>query len=296
VEIVLAIACSHAGLIETRREMAAPEQSGRYFQAADLLRKQVAEAAPDAIVIVGTDHMKAWTLAGGVPATAIGVGPIAHGLGDAGVAPRDIPINQEFAARLLCEFVEAGGSLAFREDVPIDHSFVLPLDLFDPDGDVPIVPITQNCNVPPRPTMQASYRFGQELRSAGRDVPGRVVVVATGGLSHWVGNEERRAFMDRTPGTRLPDLHRHPVGLEETGPVNDSFDRAFLEAVCAGRLMSFMGEWPDARLETEAGNGAHELRNWATISGLVDDARAEVLTYEPVAEWLTGVAIVRFEH
>ena len=48
-------------------------------------------------------------------------------------------------------------------------------------------------------------------------------------------------------------------------------------------------------MEEVAGNGAQELRNWITTAAIVDDARARVLAYEPVAEWLTGTAVVRFE-
>ncbi len=120
------------------------------------------------------------------------------------------------------------------------------------------------------------------------------MVIATGGLSHWVGDDARRAFMDRLPGTRVSDLEQFPVELEETGPVNEDFDRAFLDAVCAGRLLPFFEDWPDERLQNEAGNGAHELRNWATLCGFLDDAAGDVVAYEPVEEWLTGVGIVRF--
>ncbi|MBB5786129.1 hypothetical protein [Jiangella mangrovi] len=293
-EIALGIACSHAGLIATRRDQGSPDQSGRYFAAADLLREQIRDLAPDAIVVLGTDHMKAYTLAGGIPPAAIGVGTVAHGLGDAGVPARDIPVHADLAAGLLEAYTAAGGALTFAEEIRIDHSFVVPLDLFDPEASFPIVAITQNCNVPPRPTMQAGYDLGTGLRAAIDTLPGRVVFIATGGLSHWVGDERRRAFMQRQPGSRLADLAQHPVELEETGPVNERFDKEFLDAVQAGDIAGFLRGWPDDRLEQEAGNGAHELRNWATAAGFLGDAPGEVLAYEPIAEWLTGVGIVRF--
>ena len=37
-----------------------------------------------------------------------------------------------------------------------------------------------------------------------------------------------------------------------------------------------------------------ELRNWITAAAVVGDAPAQALAYEPVAEWLTGTAVVRF--
>jgi hypothetical protein len=185
--------------------------------------------------------------------------------------------------------------LAFSEDVLIDHSFVMPLTLLTPGLDVPIVPVVQNCNVPPRPTFRRSRELGQALRQAILAGPeGRVVVVGTGGLSHWVGSVKRRAFMNRAAGTRLSELAAYPVDLQDTGEINQEFDRMFLDRVVAGRLPEFVAEWTPDRVEEVAGNGAHELRNWITAAAVVDDAPAEALAYEPVAEWLTGTAVVRF--
>jgi hypothetical protein len=295
-ETVLALACSHAGLIVSRKDRAPAGQSERFYATFETLRRELAALRPDAIVILGTDHMRAWTLAGGVPQFAVGVGPTARGLGDGGVAPRDFAVHQEFAAALLEGCVRQGADLAFTEDVKIDHSFVVPLTLLDPDGEIPIVPVTQNCNVPPRPTFERSHSFGQQARAALDALDfGRIAFVATGGLSHWVGDDARRAFMLRTPGTRLPDLDRFRVELEETGPVNEDFDSRFLDALRDGRAREFFAEWPDDRLEAEAGNGAHELRNWATACGFTGDSAAEVLCYEPVDEWLTGVGVARFK-
>jgi 2,3-dihydroxyphenylpropionate 1,2-dioxygenase len=293
-DIGLSIACSHAGLIVTRRENASIAAGEEFFAAMARLRDEVKALRPDAIVILATDHMKAWTLAGGIPQFAIGVGPVAHGLGDAGIPEVDLPVNQEIARALLRGCIDQGADLAYTEDVRIDHSFVVPLSLLDPDGTVPIVPLTQNCNVPPRPTWRRSHEFGRQLRAVLDTLPGRVVVVATGGLSHWVGDAARRAFMNRPPGARLAELSRHPVTLEETGPVNEDFDHGFLDAVCAGGAARFMAGWPDHRLEAEAGNGAHEVRNWITACGLMADAPASVVAYAPVEEWLTGVGVVRF--
>ena len=138
--------------------------------------------------------------------------------------------------------------------------------------------------------------MGQALRQAiVAGPPGRVVVLGTGGLSHWVGSAKRRAYMNRAAGTRLAELAAHPVVLDDTGEINEAFDRMFLDRVVAGRLAEFVAEWTPERVEEVAGNGAQELRNWITAAAVVDDAPAEVLAYEPVPEWLTGTAVARFE-
>jgi aromatic ring-opening dioxygenase catalytic subunit (LigB family) len=204
-------------------------------------------------------------------------------------------VHQLLAQAILYGSVERGVDLAFSESASIDHSFVMPLSLLTPRLDVPIVPVMQNCNVPPRPTFGRSRELGRAIRQSIRRGPGgRAVVLGTGGLSHWVGSSTRRAFMNRAAGTRLAELTQHPVVLEETGEINQEFDRQFLDQVCAGRLGDFAATWTPERLEEVAGNGAQELRNWITTAAIADDARAEVLAYEPVAEWLTGTAVVRF--
>jgi 2,3-dihydroxyphenylpropionate 1,2-dioxygenase len=230
-----------------------------------------------------------------VPAFAIGVGPIAAGLGDGGLSPCTVSVHQSLARAVLDGCMARGVELAFSEQVAIDHSFVMPLSLLTPRLDVPIVPVAQNCNVPPRPAFQRSRALGRAMRDAIHEGPaGRAAVIGTGGLSHWVGSASRRAFMDRPAGTRLTELAGHPVVLDETGEINEEFDRRFLDQVAAGRLGEFAATWTPERVEEVAGNGAHELRNWFTMAAVVADARATVLAYEPVAEWLTGTAIVRF--
>src|SRR5262249_38960725 len=248
----------------------------------------------DALVVVATDHLQAFPLANVVP-FSVGVGPVARGLGDGGLAPCTVPVHQPLARAILGVGAERAMDLAFSEDPGIDHSFVMPLTLLAPALDIPVVPVVQNCNVPPRPAFGRSRQLGAAIRQgilAGP--PGRAVVVGTGGLSHWVGSAERRAFMSRPARTRLARLAAHPPILPETGEINADFDRLFLDQVASGRLGAFVAEWTPDRVEAVAGNGAQEVRNWITAAAALDDAPAEVLAYEPVAEWLTGTAVARF--
>jgi len=40
-----------------------------------------------------------------------------------------------------------------------------------------------------------------------------------------------------------------------------------------------------------AGNGAAEIRNWLIAAEAVGGRGAEVIAYEPVASWVTGIAL-----
>ena len=140
--------------------------------------------------------------------------------------------------------IDQGVDIAFSEAPGIDHSFMIPLGLINPDDAIPIVPITMNCNTPPRPTFGRSREIGQALGTAiAAAGPGRAVLVGTGGLSHWVGSEERRAFQNRRPGDRIAERGNYPLELPEEGPINEPFDREFLEAYGTGQMAAFSARW-----------------------------------------------------
>ncbi len=51
----------------------------------------------------------------------------------------------------------------------------------------------------------------------------------------------------------------------------------------------------DAAIEAEAGNGAHEIRNWITVAGVVPNAPAEVVSYvDHIPAWAQQSVHVRF--
>lgn len=293
-DVVGAFACSHTGLITTRRDLADREDSEPVFAAFAEAASQIEALDPDVIVIIGTDHLQAYSLAQ-LPAYSIGVGPAAQGCGDAGQPDCAVPVHQPVAQHILAGAVERGFDLSYCEEVWIDHSFVCPLLLLTPQLQRPIVPLAVNCNYPPRPTLARSMQLGTMLRDVLTDGGnGRAVLVGTGGLSHWVGSAERRAFIDRPAGSRLPELASYPVTIDDTGPINEQFDQEFLGDLTTGKLAEFADRWPPDRIEQEAGNGAHELRNWLTVAAAAGFGPGEVLAYRAVPEWLTGIAVARF--
>ena len=96
---------------------------------------------------------------------------------------------------------------------------------------IPLVPIVQNCAVPPLVPVRRAYEFGKALGDAIRSYTGlqRVAVIGAGGLSHWIGNPR-------------------------VGDIAEDFDRWFLERLERGELDQVL-DIPDDELEL-AGNGA----------------------------------------
>jgi len=295
-QLVGAFACSHAGFLITHYDQASSDKRDHVYQGFATMRERVARARPDALIVVATDHGRVYSL-NHQPQFVIGVGPRARGIGDAGLPACEVAIHQPIAQALLEGCIEQGIDLAYAEDVAIDHSFVTPLKLATPDLDIPIVPIVQNCRMPPMPTLKRSHAvghmIGQVIRTAG--LAGRVVVVGTGGLSHWVGDERRRSFLRQPAGTRFAREAEYPLVLPATGSINEVFDQQFLAVLSRGDAEEFVGEWSNQRLEETAGNGAQEIRNWLLTAGVADDAPAEVLAYAGVPEWHTGAAVAAFD-
>ncbi|MFM9969306.1 MAG: hypothetical protein ACKVQK_13020 [Burkholderiales bacterium] len=293
-DIVGAYACSHPGLMITRAHLAPPAHKAAVHDAFAAMGRQILALDPDAIVLIATDHVRVYPLSS-VPQFNIGVSKSARGIGDAGLPPCEIPIHQDYARAVLSGCIEQGVDLAYSEAMAIDHSFVTPMMLALPDNRPPIVPIAQNCNAPPLPPLRRSYDVGTKLGAAIRGGPaGRVVVVATGGLSHWVGPENYQDFMREPAGSRIERQKDFPMTIGERGYINEKFDRDFLALLCSGRAPEFIDAWTSDRLQKEAGNGAQELRNWLLLAGVTGDARGEVMGYAPVAEWLTGCTVVKF--
>jgi hypothetical protein len=294
VEIVGAYACSHAGLIISHEAKADRGQRDRIYDGFEVMRREIEALAPDAIYILATDHGRIYPLTM-LPPFVIGVSPSAHGIGDAGIPECDVPVHQGFARAILDGAFERSVDLVYSEEMKIDHSFVCPLMFITPAFDVPIVPMVQNCSRPPLPTFGRSHDVGRRLGEAMRAGPaGRIVVIGTGGLSHWVGSEARQAFLRRPAGDRYGHEHEFPVEIGERGRIAESFDALLVDHLSRGDAPGFIADWSNDRVVAEAGNGAQEIRNWLTIAGMVEDRPLELIAYEAIPEWHTGTAVARF--
>ncbi len=133
-------ACSHAGLLVTRSAEAPVAQRDAVYGAFAAMGDAIRALAPDAIVIVATDHGRLYPLTH-VSQFTIGVSTTAEGAGDAGLPACTVPIHQPFAQAILENIIAGGVDMAFSEAMKIDHSFVTPLMLAFPDlAAIPIVP------------------------------------------------------------------------------------------------------------------------------------------------------------
>ena len=266
-EVVSAIVCSHAPGITA---FPAPEEQMKAvhggFAAA---REMLAASEPDVIVIASCEHFVNF-FTDNFPAFCVGVGSVHKGPIEKQikVPQHELPGHPEFA-RALVETSFAGGvEPSTLEHMLFDHATSLPLHLLRPEGDIPVVPILQNCLVPPLPSLPRCYRFGQLIRETVDGFDGRVALIGTGGLSH-------------------------SPGAPEAGWIDEAFDHEFLDLLQRGEGQA-LAAIPDERID-RAGFGTWEIRQWVTVVGAVPERKGRVLAYEPVRQWFTGCGVAVLE-
>jgi Catalytic LigB subunit of aromatic ring-opening dioxygenase len=271
-EIVAALLASHAPLMTGRPDIARPEQRERLYAAFDELRHRFTGARPDIVLMFVNDHIQNFAYSN-MPAFCVGLADRydAPGPGSARfmrIPARKVRGEPAWAMALLETGLAAGFDLAYSYELESWDEMSMPLHFVMPDGDLPVVPIYTNCAAPPLPTLRRCHQVGALVARfiASRPASERVALIASGGISHWVG----------TP---------------ETGRINPEFDRHVLDHVARADVEPLVRlTWDE--IEHDAGNGGQELRNWIAMLGAVPGWKGDVLAYEPVEEWITGCAAV----
>lgn len=270
-DIVMAYSAAHAPMMTADPGSAPKEQADRFFKALLDVREMVKAKEVEAIVMVTGEHFTNFFL-DGLPQIAIG-------MDDAHLGPKEVwlqvpkkmvPSNAGLAQHLMASLIEQGQQPAIAHDMVVDHGFMTVYYWLDPEMTLPMVPVVVNCTTPPLMTTKQFHDFGIALGNAVRSYTGlnRVALVGGGGLSHFVGEPR-------------------------VGDIDEEFDRWFLEQLGKGDIAEVL-DLPNDEL-AEAGNGTGEIRAWVAIHGAMGDKPANVLNYEPVYEWINGMAVVSYD-
>jgi len=302
-EIVGLVGISHSPFAHLLPPDDPTAPGARFLADADRVAAAVTELAPDAVVVIGPDHFHAafYDL---MPPFVLGVEQ-ATGFGDFGSRPGPLPVADKLAWSIQEGITAAGFDLALSYALTVDHGIVQSYEILCGALDIPMVPVVVNTTAPPLPTVARCIRIGRALGDAIRsaDFAGRVLLIASGGLSHWLPSadprdpeldRERRAGVIH--GGRDPhafDAAREPriraLGGDPNARVNREWDRWFLDRLCQADLAS-IAALTEADLERDAGRGGNEVRNWLIGSAAVS-APFVWTSYEPVPEWITGMGI-----
>src|SRR5690606_20051097 len=126
--------------------------------------------------------------------------------------------HRELARTLVRESAKAGINHAFADKLLFDDNWSVPLKFLFPRYDVRFVPIHMNPIVPPLPSVERCLQVGEQIARIVQAFPSdeRVVLMATGGLSHDPGGpdyftvhaEFDRWFMDLMESGDLERVRR----------------------------------------------------------------------------------------
>ena len=167
-------------------------------------------------------------------------------------APRDYPVHAALAQHLIESLTDSDFDIASSKTlragegeghaVAYVHRHVL-----DPRRPTPVIPVFLNTYFPPnQPRPRRCYLLGQMVRKAVESFPGgaRVGVIASGGLSHFL--------------------------------VDEDFDRAILKAL-ADKDAAFLRSLPRNKLHA----GSSEILNWVAVAGAAEGLDLDWSEYVP---------------
>lgn len=314
--IISAIAMSHVALHD------APDgdQAGRLRDHFSACAARFEEARPDVMVAFLDDHFENFGRPM-MPALALAVGEEHAGPPPAyeswlRVPRRAIPGSGARAEELLRSLVRGGFDICRFQKAELGHNLIEPLRHFgDAAKAVPVIPIFVNVFTSPTPQMARVHDLGQAVAAAVDSWDERVLVIGTGGLSHsplyW--NEESpdteffrrmRKFQEgrleylAADGTLFSDMSAREIQLGEAGElsINEEWDRAFLDALARGNH-GFVRDLDVDEMTQVAGAGSREALCWAAVMGAISevgDPRPDIVGYEAVKPWITGVGFAAY--
>lgn len=231
----------------------------------------VRDLDPDLMVVVSDDHM--FNIHSGVQAPlSVGVADQYRPMGDMDVpTDRLFPGHRDFGEGLVRYAADHGFDLAKLEQEGFrpDHGVMIPVMFSSPHGTIPHVPIMVNINMEPPPSPRRCWDLGRVLREyieERRPADEKVVIIGTGGLSHW-------------------------LMVERDGEINVDWDKEVLDMFAGGRAEDLSRLTADDIVEV-AGNGGLEITCWLVMAGAVPDTKGKILFYEPMHSWKTGMGAV----
>ena len=173
------------------------------FEAYEPVQQWLAEKKPDVLFLVYNDHVTSFFF-DHYSAFALGIGESFHSA-DEGGGPRPLPpvtSHTGLAHHIGAALVADEFDMSFFQDKGLDHGVFSPLSMMcghTPDWPAKVIPLQVGVLQFPIPSARRCYRLGLSLRKAIETYPEdlKVVIVATGGVSHQVHGE--RAGFNNTP-------------------------------------------------------------------------------------------------
>jgi aromatic ring-opening dioxygenase catalytic subunit (LigB family) len=266
--ITFACATSHAPGITAWTEAAPAPQKERIYGGLERLRQELDASTTDTLILLTSEHWANFFL-DHIGAFCVGradtyTGPVEPWLRIDKAAIKGDP---DLATAILEACYDNGIEPSFAYELEFDHGTMVPLHFLNPGMKRPVVPVFFNTLAVPQPSAARCLALGRVIGQVAARSPRRIGLIATGGLSH-------------DPGER------------NHGVIDTDFDHKFMAEMATGNLAE-LGRYSRAQLAA-AGAGAFELLSWIALAGALDGRKGEVVAYEPVKPWATGVGMMTF--
>jgi 2,3-dihydroxyphenylpropionate 1,2-dioxygenase len=246
--IVGAAIVPHAPQFLTLPETEDKAQVGRVNATMRAIGEKFRALDPDLLIVLSNAHCDDMVVHC-VPPFAIQCGTRAEGTG---LHEGAWPIDGAAGYALLRQLLDLGFDPAFTLDAGLGTAFTIPLEFCGYARAMPFLPVFVNAYVPPQPTPERCFAFGQALAHAIEREGRRAVVLASGGLSHYPG----------TPQYPHPDIDT---------------DRVIFERLAAGNLRYLLSL--DAAALDRTGNV--ECRSLQILAGMIGDRQPDSALFEP---------------
>jgi 2,3-dihydroxyphenylpropionate 1,2-dioxygenase len=159
-------------------------------------------------------------------------------------------IPSEIGFEIVRQLYRQNFDPAFTSTAHIDYAIGIPLTHLGHTG--PVLPIFVNAYLPPQPTMERCYAFGQAIARTVTVLGLKTVILSSGGMSHF-------------PGT---DRYSNP---------ELAWDNKVLEKLSSGNLKTLIG-YDEAELDD---TGNIELRCWACAAGALGERKPDIVSMDP---------------
>lgn len=235
----------------------------RCREAIGVLSKKIAAWNPNTVVVIGDDQAEN-ILPDNTPPFTIYIAPEADATmkygyfgTDTSTQVKRYPADAELAREALLAVMDQGFDPAWSKETRykggLGHAFGRALRMLAPQSTPTILPVMVNTYYPPAPSAKRCFDFGAALgRALAKSrLPRRVVLVASGGLSHT--------------------------------KIDEKLDRDFMKALETNDT-GYLSSMPSDVLVT----GTSEIRNWIVVAGAAG-AAGKMVDYIPCYRNKDGV-------
>jgi protocatechuate 4,5-dioxygenase, beta chain len=195
-------------------------------------RETLTRARPDVLVMVGSDHFHQLWL-DNMPQFLVGKAPWfdanwCNEEREFGLPRLTLRGEEDLAAHILRNGLDADFDLAFSNELRVDHSITCPIIALRPEADLPIVPVYTNIFAPPLPQPKRFVQLGRAIRELVESWPDdrRVAIIGTGHLSLELGGP--RQFGEHGPD---PEFDRKAVAWIANGDIEGCLAEVTLDSL-----------------------------------------------------------------